>query len=629
MVAMTDSPETPADASTGLGGANLIQRRLDGLPDAPGVYRMLDPDARVLYVGKAKNLRRRVAAYTRPERVGPRIRRMVSETADLEIVTTHTEAEALLLEADLIKSLKPRYNILLRDDKSFPEILLTGGHLYPRIVKHRGAHRDAGTYFGPFASAGAVNQTLQVLQRAFLLRTCGDSVFAGRTRPCLLFQIKRCAAPCVGQISEADYADLVDQAKSFLTGRSQDIQRHLAIAMQAAAADLDFEAAAQLRDRIRALARIQAHQDITLPGTEATDLIALHQEGGQTCVQVFFLRAGRSHGNRAYFPAHARRDTPEAVLEAFLGQFYARRSPPRLILLDRPPRHADLVARALAVRAGHRVRLEAPRRGDKRAAIEHVARNAQEALSRRMSESRAQRRLLEDLAEALDLDAAPERIEVYDNSHIRGSQQVGAMIVAGIEGFERKSYRRFNIRGPVAPGDDYAMMREVLSRRFARALRDDPDRAGGQWPDLVMIDGGKGQLGVARAAFADLGIDGVALVAVSKGPDRNAGREQVHRPDRPPLILDARHPVLYFIQRLRDEAHRFAIGGHRRRRAARDATSPLDAVPGIGARRKRALLHHFGSARAVGEAGLADLEAVPGISAGLAKKLYDWFHGGG
>ncbi|CCQ74861.1 excinuclease ABC subunit UvrC [Magnetospira sp. QH-2] len=622
---MKEIPESGPNAVT---GAALIAEKLSQLPGSPGVYRMLNGEGRVLYVGKAKNLRKRVVAYTHPERIGPRIRRMVLETHFLEIVTTHTEAEALLLEADLIKSLKPRYNILLRDDKSFPEIRLTRDHAFPRVLKHRGAHQPDNLYFGPFASAWAVNQTLQVLQRAFLLRTCSDNIFVGRTRPCLLHQIKRCCAPCVDHVSEAEYGALVDQAQAFLSGRSQEIQQHLASLMQAASDDLDFEAAAQYRDRIRAMTRVQAHTEVDLSGVAEADVIALHQEGGQTCVQVFFFRSGRNYGNRAYYPAHAKQDGTGEILEAFVGQFYASRRPPKLVLLDRRLPHHDLVTEALGVRAKRKVRVEAPQRGEKRAAVDYAARNAAEALSRRLSETSAQRKLLEALADVLGLEGPPGRIEVYDNSHTRGTQQVGGMIVAGPEGFDKKAYRKFNIKSAIAPGDDYGMMREVLSRRFGRALKEDPDRQSGQWPDLVLIDGGKGQLGIATEVFADLGIEDLPLVAVSKGPDRNAGRERLHRPDQPVLELEARDPVLYFIQRLRDEAHRFAIGSHRQKRAARTTQSPLDDIPGIGAARKKALLHHFGSARAVSEAGLADLEAVTGISAALAKKLYDWFHGG-
>ncbi|WP_460018659.1 excinuclease ABC subunit UvrC [Magnetospira thiophila] len=626
---MSETPINKKEIPESATGAALIAEKIAQLPTTAGVYRMLDGAGRVLYVGKAKSLRKRVVAYTHPERQGPRIRRMISETRGLEIVTTHTEAEALLLEADLIKSLKPRYNILLRDDKSFPEIQITRDHAFPRVLKHRGSHQPGPLYFGPFASAWAVNQTLQVLQRAFLLRTCSDSIFAGRTRPCLLHQIKRCCAPCVDYVSAADYGELVDQAEAFLRGRSQEIQQHLAGLMAEASDALEFERAAQYRDRLRALTKVQAHQEVDLSSVAEADVIALHQDGGQTCVQVFFIRSGRNYGNRAYYPQHGRHDGAAEVLEAFIGQFYANRPPPPLILLDRRLPHADLVSEALGVRAGRPIRLLVPQRGDKRDAVRYAARNAQEALSRRLSETGSQRKLLESLADTLGLDGPPQRIEVYDNSHTRGTQQVGGMIVAGPEGFDKKAYRSFNIKSAIAPGDDYGMMREVLTRRFARALKEDPDRQSGQWPDLLLIDGGKGQLNVVLEVFAELGIEDVALVAVSKGPDRNAGRERLHRPDQPVLELDARDPVLYFIQRLRDEAHRFAIGSHRHKRAARTTQSPLDEIPGIGAGRKKALLHHFGSARAVAEAGLADLEAVSGISAALAKKLYDWFHGQG
>jgi len=620
-------------------GVAVIESNLRTLPASPGVYRMLDGAGDVLYVGKAKSLRKRVASYAKLERQPIRLRRMVSETASMEFVTTHTEAEALLLEANLIKRFKPRFNILLRDDKSFPSILVTGDHPYPQILKHRGAQRRRGDYFGPFASAWAVNETLAVLQRAFLLRSCADSVFAARTRPCLLHQIKRCSAPCVGRIGAEDYGALVAQARQFLTGGSQDIQRHLAVEMQAASGRLEFEAAAQYRDRIRALTSVQAHQDINLRGVGTADIIAAHQVAGHTCLQVFFVRAGRNYGNRAYFPSHARDDDVAAVLEAFLGQFYANHPPPPTILVSHRPPHPALVAEALTVRAGHKVRVITPQRGEKRNAIRHAHANARDALARRLAESSTQRQLLEGLARRLDLDGTPERIEVFDNSHIGGTEAVGAMIVAGPEGLIKAAYRKFTIRGAVAagrpeaadgeamaPGDDYAMMREVLTRRFSRAIKEDPDRRHGQWPDLVLIDGGAGQLGIALDVFAEMGIDDVAVAAVAKGPERNAGRERIFVPNHPPFTPDARDPVLYFIQRLRDEAHRFAIGSHRGRRSRGMAKSVLDEVPGIGAKRKRALLHHFGSAAAVAEAGQADLRAVDGISRETAIKIYEWFH---
>ena len=625
-----DDNESETDAVEQPRGVAVVEAHLKTLPGTPGVYRMLNAAGDVLYVGKAKNLKKRVAAYTKPERVGVRIARMVSQTASMEFVTTHTEAEALLLEADLIKRYLPRYNILLRDDKSFPYIHLTGGHPFPRVLKYRGARKGEGEFFGPFASVWAVNETLAVLQRAFLLRTCSDSVFAARTRPCLLHQIKRCAAPCVDRVSEQDYNALVDQARAFLRGDSQKIQQDLAERMQEASEALEYEAAAGFRDRIRALTRVQAHQDVNPAGLVEADVVAAHQDGGQTCIQVFFFRVGRSYGNRAYFPNHAADEDVPTVLEAFLGQFYANKPPPKDILLSHKLPNQDLVAEALEVHAGRRIRLSCPQRGDKRKVVDLALTNAREALGRRLSESASQRRLLDGLAAALDLEAPPERIEVYDNSHVQGTNAVGAMIVAGSEGFIKNAYRKFNIRadGTMAAGDDYAMMRQVLERRLSRAQKEDPDRERGQWPDLILIDGGLGQLGVAEAVFEDLGIDDVGLAAIAKGPDRNAGRERIFLPGREvPVVLEARDPVLYYLQRLRDEAHRFAIGTHRAKRGREVQRSALDCIPGIGAKRKKALLHHFGSAKAVAQAGRADLEAAEGISRAMAEKIYDWFHG--
>ncbi|HIJ63532.1 MAG TPA: excinuclease ABC subunit UvrC, partial [Rhodospirillaceae bacterium] len=536
---------------------------------------------------------------------------------------------ALLLESNLIKKLGPRYNILLKDDKSFPYILITGDHAWPQIVKHRGARSRKGEYFGPFASAGAVNQTLSQLERAFLLRSCSDSIFDSRSRPCLLYQIKRCSAPCAERIDHGAYEQLVAQARAFLSGHSQDVQRSLAEAMERSAEALDYEEAAVYRDRIRAMARIQAHQDINPSEVEDADVVALHQAGGQACLQVFFFRAGCNFGNRAFFPAQTQDEPPEAILAAFLGQFYADKPVPREILLSHPLVAEDetLLSEALSQRSGHRVTLSAPKRGDRRRLVGHAYDNAREALGRRMAESSAQRQLLDGLAELFGLLNPPERIEVYDNSHIQGSNAVGAMIVAGAEGFSKNEYRKFNIRSTeLTPGDDYGMLREVLERRFRRIQKEDPDRRSAGWPDLVLIDGGPGQLQAALEVFAELGIDDVFLAAIAKGPDRNAGHERLHLADRPPFSLPPNDPVLYFLQRLRDEAHRFAIGSHRARRAKAQGTSPLDEVAGIGARRKKALLHHFGSARAVSEAGLADLEAVEGISRTMAKKLYEHFH---
>ncbi len=617
-------------AGLGPAGVQVILEQLRTLPGCPGVYRMLNRRGDVLYVGKAKNLKKRVVAYSRLDRLPARLQRMVVETASMEVVTTHTECEALLLEANLIKRLAPRYNILLRDDKSFPHILVTGDHDWPQIVKHRGARRQKGDYFGPFASAGAVNATLSQLQRAFLLRSCSDAVFASRTRPCLLFQIKRCCGPCVGRVGHEEYMALVNQAKAFLSGRSQDVQRELGRRMEQAAAAMDYEQAAVFRDRIRALARIQAHQDINLPGVDEADVVALHQAGGQSCIQVFFFRSGCNYGNRSYFPAHAQNEEPEEVLAAFLGQFYADKMPPKLILLSQAVAEQGLVAEALTMRAGRKVELAIPQRGDRRKLVEHALGNAREALGRRLAESSSQRKLLDGVAGVFGLEAAPARIEVYDNSHIQGANAVGAMIVAGPEGLIKGEYRKFNIRtAELAPGDDYGMMREVLTRRFRRAQKDDPDRERGLWPDLALIDGGPGQLAVACEVLAELGVDDVAVAAISKGPDRNAGRERFHMPHRDAFGLEPKDPVLYFLQRLRDEAHRFAIGSHRARRSKAIGQSLLDGVPGIGARRKKALLHHFGSAREVAQAGLADLEAVDGISRTTAKKIYDHFHPGG
>jgi excinuclease ABC subunit C len=621
----TDLPPTTADGRPAADGVAVIDAHVKGLPGCPGVYRMIGDGGGVLYVGKAKNLKKRVASYTRLSGLSNRIRRMVARTAAMEFVTTHTEAEALLLEANLIKRYAPRYNILLRDDKFFPSILVTGDHEFPRVLKHRGGRGRKGDYFGPFASAWAVNQTLTVLQRVFLLRSCSDSVFANRTRPCLLHQIKRCCAPCADRIGADGYTALVAQAQAFLRGDSRTIQRHLAASMQAASDALEFEEAAQYRDRIRALTSIQAHQDINLGDSGEADVVAAHQAGGQTCIQVFFFRAGRNYGNRAYYPSHARDEGAAIVLEAFLGQFYANKPVPRRLLLSHTLENQTLITDALSVHAGRTVRISVPQRGGKRKVVAHALANAAEALGRRMAESASQRRLLEGLARTLDLEGPPQRIEVYDNSHISGSGAVGAMIVAGPEGLVKNAYRKFTIKG-VTPGDDYAMMRQVLTRRFSRALKEDPDRQRGQWPDLVLIDGGAGQLGTVREVFEELGVDDVTVAGIAKGPDRDAGRERLYLPDRPPLSLDSRDPVLYFLQRLRDEAHRFAIGAHRAKRTKGLARSTLDDIPGIGAGRKKALLHHFGSANAVASAGAADLEAVEGISQTIANKIYDWFH---
>ncbi len=663
-------------------GVAVLRAALRSVPASPGVYRMLDRKGDAVYVGKARNLKSRVQNYTHPAGLSNRLRRMVAETAALEIVVAATEAEALLLECNLIKRLMPRYNVLLRDDKSFPFIHLTAEHNFPQLTKFRGARDKPGLFFGPFASAGAVNRTLVALQKAFLLRSCSDSVFNNRTRPCLLHQIKRCSAPCVGRIEGADYARLIDQAQSFLSGRSRDIQQRLAAEMDQAAEALDFEAAAMIRDRIRALSLVQGHQDIHVPGIVDADVIAAYQAGGQTCVQVFFFRGGHNWGNRAYFPSHDRQLAVEEVLGAFVGQFYDARPKPPLVLLSHPLVEQQLIEEALSLHGG-RVALVVPKRGDKKKLVDRIAGSAREALGRRLAESASQRHLLDGVAAAFGLEPPLNRIEVYDNSHIQGSHAVGAMIVAGPDGLAKNAYRKFTIRGlkpadgaaassieaptPTLPrlrgrelsaalanpppqtgegrvgvtpgwedggfsssgGDDYAMMREVFRRRFGRALKEDPERASGLWPDLVLIDGGPGQLSVAREVFAELGIDDLAVAAIAKGPERNAGRERFFLPGRPPLSLEPRDPVLYFLQRLRDEAHRFAIGAHRAKRAKAIGQSPLDEIAGIGARRKHALLHHFGSARAVARAGLAEIERVTGISKTVAKKIYDHFHADG
>ena len=618
------------DAGPGAQGVGVIKAVLATLPPSPGVYRMLSAKGDALYVGKARNLKARVANYTHFAALSHRLKRMVSETRRLEIILTHTEVEALLLESNLIKHLEPRYNIVLRDDKSFPYIHLTGGTDFPLLTKHRGAHDREGDFFGPFASAGSVNGTLIALQRAFLLRSCSDNIFASRTRPCLLYQIKRCSGPCVGRIDKPGYDRLVAEAKNFLSGRSQDVQQRLATEMQALSDGQQYEAAAMVRDRIRALTQIQGHQDVNIRDLGDADVIAAHQAGGQTCIQVFFFRGGQNWGNRPYYPAHARDLELAEIVAAFLGQFYEDKVPPRLILLSHAPgEEASLLAEALSSRAGGRVELQVPQRGDKLQLVNQALVNAREALGRRLAESSAQQKLLAGVAETFGLEAPPKRIEVYDNSHIQGSYAVGGMIVAGPEGFMKNAYRKFNIRETLTPGDDYAMMREVLTRRFARALKEDPGRDNGTWPDLVLIDGGAGQLTAASAVLADLGIGDLALIGIAKGPDRDAGRERFFRPGHAPMSLEPRDPVLYFLQRLRDEAHRFAIGTHRARRTKAIGISTLDEIVGIGARRKKALLHHFGSARSVARAGLVDLERVAGISKNVAKKIYDHFHSGG
>jgi len=619
---VTEAPEGPLAS-----GVAVIRRFLATLSDGPGVYRMLDRQGILLYVGKAKNLKKRVMAYTHPERQPPRIQRMIAETRAMEVATTRTEVEALLLESTLIKSLGPRYNILLKDDKSFPYILITADHPWPQILKHRGARNRPGQYFGPFASAAAVTHTLAALQRAFLLRSCTDAVLAGRTRPCLLHQIKRCSAPCAGRVSPEAYQALVEGARAFLSGQSPAIRHALTARMEAASAALDFEEAAILRDRLRALARIQTAPDSVGEGLAEADVIALEQEEGVSSVQVVSYRAGCHCGNRAYFPQHGQDETAAAVLAAFLGQFYAERDPPPEILLSLAPAEPAITAAALSEKAGRTIRLSVPQRGPRKRLIDHAADNARDALARRRAESGAWHSLLADLATRFALDAPPRRIEVYDNSHIQGRDAVGAMIVAGPDGLLKSAWRKYTLRESLAnPGDDPAMMREVLTRRLSRALREDPDRSRGTWPDLILIDGGAGQLASVTAVLDALGVSGIALVGIAKGPDRNAGRERFFCPGRDPFSLPPDDPVLYFLQRLRDEAHRFAIGTHRARRAQGLTHSRLDAVPGIGPKRKKALLTHFGSARAVAEARPEELEAVEGISRAGARALYAFFH---
>jgi excinuclease ABC subunit C len=608
----TDTDPRPSeDAIPGEGtladGMRIIGEFVHTLPRKPGVYRMIAGDGEVLYVGKARSLRSRVAAYTQPTRLDNRLLRMVSGTRTMEFSVTGSEAEALLLENNLIKRFRPRFNVLLRDDKSFPYIVIRRDTEWPQLAKHRGV-RDAGNeYFGPFASATAVNRTLYALQRAFPLRSCSDGVFSTRTRPCLQYQIKRCTAPCVGRIDPVEYGAIVDEVRGFLGGRNREVQQALSQRMDKASGDLEFERAAVLRDRIRALAHIQSHQSIALPSIDEADIFAAHADSGQVCIQVFFLRAGQNLGNRAYFPAHTKDLDLPAVLSAFIGQFYDARPAPKLILSSHDVAERELLESALAMTAGHKVEIRHPKRGEQKEALDQAVVNAREALARRMAERGTQRQLLEGIARVFSLDGPPERVEIYDNSHIQGSAPIGAMVVAGPDGFIKNSYRKFNIKTDGAAGDDFAMMREVLTRRFGRALREDPERAEEHWPDLVLIDGGQGQLEVARQVLSELGLEDIAIVGIAKGPDRDAGRERFFMPGKPPFSLEPRDPVLYFLQRLRDEAHRFAIGTHRARRAADITRSALDEIHGIGAGRKRALLHHFET---------------------IAQKIHDHFRGG-
>ena len=613
-----------------LKGYEVIHAYLKTLDGSPGVYRMLNEASEVLYVGKARSLRNRVSNYARMTGHSARIARMISETATMMFLTTRTETEALLLEQNLIKQLKPRYNVLLRDDKSFPNILISSEHAYPQIKKHRGKRSEKGSYYGPFASAGAVTRTLNQLQRVFLLRTCSDSMFQGRTRPCLLYQIKRCAGPCVGKVSDADYADMVADAKKFLEGRSTSVQANLAKAMNEASEAMEFERAAALRDRIKALTQVQSSQGINPRGVSEADVIALHLENGQACVQVFFIRANQSWGNRDFYPkTGAGAEEPE-IMEAFLAQFYDDKPPPRMVLLSHPVDNPDLVAALLSQRAERKVVIGVPKRGEKAELVENAARNARESLARKMAEGASQNKLLAGLAEAFDLAAPPRRIEVYDNSHIQGTNAVGGMIVAGAEGFLKSQYRKFNIKSEAgANSDDFGMMKEVLTRRFDRLLKEDPERKTDAWPDLLLIDGGAGQVSVVAEIMAEMGVDDIAMVGVAKGVDRDHGKEEFHRVGQRPFALRMNDPVLYFVQRLRDEAHRWAIGAHRAKRAKAVSATPLDEVPGIGAARKKALLAHFGSAKAVSRAGLGDLQAVDGISAAMAQKISDFFNAKG
>ncbi|MDF2782237.1 MAG: uvrC [Geminicoccaceae bacterium] len=610
----------------------MIQAHVATLPNGPGVYRMLDGKGEVLYVGKAKSLRKRVPAYTKPGALSARLQRMVALTRGLEVVTTANDVEALLLECNLIKRHRPPYNIVLRDDKSFPYIYLgkaTPEQPFPRIGRHRGAKRKDCDYFGPFASSGAVNETLGALLRAFPLRSCPDSIFENRTRPCLQYQIKRCSAPCVGRIEPESYGALVEQTRQFLAGRSGRVQAQLQAEMATAAERLEYEQAAATRDRLKALAHITSRQGINVSSVDDADVVALAQDGGQACFQVFFYRGGRNYGNRSYFPSHAQDAEPPELMEAFLGQFYSERPPPRLILLSAAPASQALLAEALALRAGRKVELLRPQRGERCRLVEQAELNARLALARKLAESSAQAKLLRRLAERVDLPEPPLRVEVYDNSHIMGTAALGAFIVAGPEGLNKAAYRKFTIRSAdLTPGDDYAMMREVLGRRFTRLQREDPERQSGQWPDLVIIDGGPGQLSAALDSLGFCGVTGLAVLAIAKGPDRDAGRETLYLPDREPLKLDPRDPVLYFLQRLRDEAHRFAIAGHRTKRGKAIGRSALDRVAGVGGKRKKALLSHFGSVRAIETAGLLDLERVPGISKAVARAVYDAFHEG-
>jgi excinuclease ABC subunit C len=633
----TEEPtEAIAEGPLAVGHA-AIENAVRLAPTSPGVYRMLNAGSDVLYVGKAKNVRKRLASYARANAPLPaRILRMIAATVTVEIVSTTTETEALLLEANLIKQLRPRFNVQLRDDKSFPYILISGDHWAPQILKHRGAQTRPGRYFGPFASAGAVNRTITALQRAFLIRSCTDSFFESRTRPCLLYQIRRCSGPCTGEIDFPGYTELVREANDFLSGRSHLVKKELAGEMEKASAELEFETAALYRDRLAALSAIQSQQGINPRTVEEADVFAIHQEGGYSCVEVFFFRTGQNWGNRAYFPRAEKSFTPEEVLASFLAQFYDDKPPPKLILLSHEIEESALLADALCVKAGYKVEVSVPKRGEKKELVAHALTNAREALGRKLADTATQGRMLEGMAATLGLPQAPRRIEVYDNSHIQGTNAVGAMVVAGPDGFIKNQYRKFNIKSEgLTPGDDYAMMREVLERRFKRLLKPpegDADKVGAdddtfpQWPDLVIIDGGRGQLNAVREIFQNLGLTQVMLMAVAKGPDRDAGRETLFMPDREAIKLEPRDPVLYFIQRLRDEAHRFVIGSHRKLRKKDMREAGLQEIPGIGPSRKRALLHHFGTLKEIERASITDLGKVPGVSAESARKIFEFFH---
>ncbi len=619
--------DTP-DLDTGIAA---IRNVLKTLPMKPGVYRMHDARGDVLYVGKARALKNRVANYVQIDRMPNRLRRMVALTRSMTIVTTNSEAEALLLEAQLIKRYRPAYNVLLRDDKSFPFILLRADHKFPRIQKHRGARRHKGQYYGPFASAGSVNQTLNALEKLFLLRSCSDSFFNNRDRPCLLYQIKRCSAPCVGRIDDASYEGLVADAKSFLDGKSSVVQAKLAKEMELAAEALDFERAAMVRDRLKALTFIQGSQAINAQGVGDADIFALAHRNGVMGIQAFFIRGGQNWGHRSFFPAHVAEMSEDEVFTSFLAQFYEDVPPAKCIFLDRELTEADLLAQALSERAERKIEISVPQRGDRVRLVKQATRNAEEALDRKLAESTTQGKLLQEVADLFELPEPPRRIEVYDNSHIQGTNALGAMIVAGPEGFIKGQYRKFNIKNPdTAPGDDFAMMREVMARRFGRLMADDAEQERDEnWPDLVLIDGGKGQMSSVMQIVRELGVEDVAFIGVSKGPDRNAGRETFHFPDGREFTLPVNAPVMFYLQRLRDEAHRFAIGAHRAKRSKAITVSPLDEVPGIGPSRKKALLMHFGTARAVRNASLEDLQKAPGVSAAVAQTVYDYYHAGG